>query len=199
MSQDTPRTSPIEALLTQLVERDEARSEAIDGLRGEVEKFMGEIREAREEIRDAMAELRSIQRDMKSSLLRQEATAREIRNELLRQDQQIQGFDRRISGNYMGVSAQLDVISEEMRETRALLGNMERAVVESSKDMRVLHGRFIELSGGTRERLGVLELAVTELAARIEKFEGTRVSSEEIIGVGQTTGGVLEAAGGGGG
>lgn len=194
----TPTDSPIYKLLTELVERDEARHEALELLRKEVREFVVEIRAEREEQTAAMAELRTMLRDTKSSQLRQEVTEREVRNELLRQDQQLQGFDRRISGNYMGVSAQLDVIGEEMRAQGVLLGNMERAVVESSRDMRVLHGRFIELSGDARERLDKLERTVPEVVGRVQRLEGARVSSEE-ISVGTLPGGVLEAAGGGGG
>jgi len=187
----TPSDSPIFTLLTELVARDEARQAMLEAIREKMLEFM-------EEQSTAMVELRSMLRDAKSSQLRQEVMEREVRNELLRQDQQLQGFDRRISGNYMGVSAQLDVIGEEMREQRASIGNMERAVVESSKDMKRLQGRFIELSGDSRERFGKLERALPALSERLQQIESSRQVSED-VGAGETSGGVLGRAEGGGG
>ena len=153
----TPTDSPTEKLLQQLVDaRDEDR-QALGALT------------------DSVRELKPLLGIVRSSQTRGEETLLEIRSELQRQDQQIQNLERRISGNYMGVSAQYDVLSQELSGIKEFLTNIERAVVEISRDWKTLHGRFIE----EKKRTGAL---VEEFRGELDEVRKRLPVSAELAG-----------------
>lgn len=142
---------PVTKLLRELIGRDEETKRQI------------------RELADQVATIDSRGQEQSRLLGRVDTTLREIKGELLRQDGQIAALDRRVSGNYLGISAQYDTIAEELSKASERLTNMERATVEISKSSRILHGRVIE---DARERKETFEGELEGVRARLSKLEG---------------------------
>jgi len=145
MSQ-APTDDPVLTLLNELVERDDQNKEVV----GRLEKSLGEVRRGQAQ---------------------SEVMLRELKNEFQRQDQQLQTFDQRISGNYRGMSAQLELFAEELRENNRYIGNLEAAVVKLNRTSQMLHGRLIEESDIVGERLTGLEGSEAKLDQRVGTAE----------------------------
>jgi hypothetical protein len=158
MSEETP----VERLLARLVERDEER-------------------EVREENRDqVLKRIESTLAELKGEVTRTKNDLRDITTELRRQDSQLQLFDGRIHGNYVGIASRLDAVDEDLKHGNAVIGNVEVAVVDLTRATRTLHGRMIEESnivGGrlkkSEERLNVAEREIGALDQRVGQAESS--------------------------
>jgi chromosome segregation ATPase len=172
MTTPTPTDDPVLKLLKELVARDDQTKETL----GEFEKSLT---------------------DVKGSLARSEVQLRELRTEFQRQDQQLQAYDQRISGNYRGISAHLEVFGEEIRNTNRFIGNLEQAVVKLNRTSQVLHGRLIEESDIVGGRLGTLEADAAGLDTRVGAAEQGIRALERRVADALPSPGIGEAAGGG--
>ena len=143
-------SDPVLNLLRELRDRDVARDKLY-------EQWETERRQADERNRAHQAKI--------------ELAVRELKTEMQRQDGQIQGLDRRISGNYIGISEQLNLLHDDNTAHREALGNIETATVELSKSSQVLHGRWIEESSHMRGRVTTIEDSVAGVDQRMVKLE----------------------------
>jgi len=155
----TPESDPATLqLLREFLRRDAERTEALA------------------ELKEAIAEIRAEQRRF-IDCTQKDFT--EVKGELQRQDGQITALDARIAGNYRGQAAQIELVLSELRVHGERLANMERAMVENSRDTHTLQGRLIESSDLFGQRVLRTEKVVDALVQRVDELLPSTIENVE--------------------
>ena len=159
MTTPTPDTKdPVLELLQEFMRRDTERNEALAAMH---------------------LTLQRIETEQRGFVDRTKKDFIEVKGELQRQDGQIGALDARIGGNYRGQAAQIELVLGEMRVHGERLTNIERAVIETSRDTHTLHGRLIETTDSHGQRIKKTDLVVDGIVRRLDEMLPPSIDSVE--------------------